>query len=382
MQVRPNPRMDDTFPVFSTKGSEQLKVLIEEPLITVLQQSECVLRLKMESGSALRLTLAKEAIDEEMKTWATLAAIEALTATETALRAIELEREGWQDVADALLRRGVAIEDGNALIVLPELFWQLPDLWLPQTNHIIFPQILIMTNGKRHPRRAPKPSGEVYARYIPWLGQVMSFRTLDIGTDLERFNRWMNDPRVAYFWNEEGDLQKHRTYLDNIAADPHMMTLIGCLDGVPFSYFEIYWAKENRLAPYYDVDDYDRGWHVVVGEDGYRGRQYVSAWLPSLMHYLFLDDCRTQRIVGEPRADHHQQIRNLEKSGFANMKNFDFPHKRATLVMLLRERFFGDRLWIPRTGEASQPKAETAPGLPQDSPEHGLNTARSDLLQP
>ena len=65
------------------------------------------------------------------------------------------------------------------------------------------------------------------------------------------------------------------------------------------------------------------------------------------MHYMFLDDHRTMRIVGEPAAAHLQQLRNLDRAGFARIKNFDFPHKRATLVMLLRERFFADRLWQP-----------------------------------
>ena len=174
----------------------------------------------------------------------------------------------------------------------------------------------------------------------------------------------MNDPRVAHFWNEEGDLDKHRAYLSGLAADPHMLTLLGCLDGVPFCYFEIYRAKENRLAPYYDADDYDRGWHVIVGEDGYRGRDYVATSLPCLMHYMLLDDPRTQRIVGEPRADHAQQIRNLERSGFASVKAFDFPHKRAMLVMLLRERFFGERLWIPRRPMADVSTGEETPAQP------------------
>ena len=65
------------------------------------------------------------------------------------------------------------------------------------------------------------------------------------------------------------------------------------------------------------------------------------------MHYMFLDDPRTQRIVGEPAASHAQQIRNLDRSGFAKVKHVDFPHKRALLVQLLRERFFADRLWAP-----------------------------------
>lgn len=47
-----------------------------------------------------------------------------------------------------------------------------------------------------------------------------------------------------------------------------------------------------------------------------------------------------------------QQIRNLDKSGYAKVKEFDLPHKRAQLVMMLRERYFIDGLWLPR-GDAS-----------------------------
>jgi RimJ/RimL family protein N-acetyltransferase len=70
--------------------------------------------------------------------------------------------------------------------------------------------------------------------------------------------------------------------------------------------------------------------------------------MPSISHYLFLADCRTQRIVIEPRADNDKMLRSLARCGYALLKEFDFPHKRAVLGMLLRERFFGEALWVPR----------------------------------
>jgi RimJ/RimL family protein N-acetyltransferase len=194
----------------------------------------------------------------------------------------------------------------------------------------------------------PKPTGVVYRRRIPWLDKTFSFRTVDFAQDLPRFNRWMNDPAVVQFWQEAGDVDKHRAYLQTIADDPHMLSLIACFDDVPFGYFEVYWAKENRIAPFYDVDDHDRGWHVLIGEASFRGKPFATAWLTSISHYLFLDDPRTQRIVGEPRADHAQQIRNLERSGYIKIKEFDFPHKRAQLMWILRERYFSERLWLPQ----------------------------------
>jgi RimJ/RimL family protein N-acetyltransferase len=59
-----------------------------------------------------------------------------------------------------------------------------------------------------------------------------------------------------------------------------------------------------------------------------------------LVHYLFLDEPRTQRIVCEPRADNARMIQHLQALGFAKHKEFDFPHKRAALMVLERETFF------------------------------------------
>jgi RimJ/RimL family protein N-acetyltransferase len=243
---------------------------------------------------------------------------------------------------------GLALpSSGGRHTVHREMFFQQPALWLGHGQTPV-PLQYILSGDRRHPRRAPKREGILYRRHIPWLQQTFSFRSLDIDDDLARFNRWMNDPAVAQIWQEQGDLDKHRRYLDAIAADPHMQAMIACLDGEPFGYFEAYWAKENRIGPFYDADDYDRGWHVLIGEPAFRGKACATAWLTSISHYLFLDDPRTRRIVGEPRADHHQQIRNLDRSGYAKVKEFDFPHKRALLVMLLRERYFTDTLWWPR----------------------------------
>ena len=47
-----------------------------------------------------------------------------------------------------------------------------------------------------------------------------------------------------------------------------------------------------------------------------------------------------QRVVAEPRADNAKMINYLQRAGFYREKEFDFPHKRAALMILGRERFF------------------------------------------
>lgn len=248
---------------------------------------------------------------------------------------------------EPLFRSGVLLASQEGVRAHRDILWQQSSLWLPEGSLPISLHY-VLTQGRRHPQRAPKPKGVLYQRYIPWLGKTFSFRALQIEEDLVRVNRWMNEPAVAQIWQEEGSLEKHQQYLTAIEEDPHIYSMIACLDEEPFGYFEVYWAKENRIAPFYDVDDYDRGWHVLIGEPDFRGKAFATAWLTSISHYLFLDDPRTQRIVGEPRVDHTQQLRNLDRSGYAKIKEFDFPHKRAQLVMLLREQFFSNALWWPR----------------------------------
>jgi RimJ/RimL family protein N-acetyltransferase len=246
-------------------------------------------------------------------------------------------------IADGVLRPATA----NTLLCEAQSFWQIPEPWLNKPSYGAAPLHYTLTATTRHPQRPPARTGVLYRRFIPWLGQTFSLEQADPDRDLGAFSRWMNTPRVAHFWEEQGTPEQHHAYLLNRLADAHARPLIGRFDDQPFGYFEVYWAKEDRIAPFYDAGDYDRGLHLLVGEEACRGKRYYTAWFSSLCHYLFLDDPRTERIVCEPRHDNQRQIANFDRNGFAKLKHFDFPHKRALLVMLTRERFFSERLYQP-----------------------------------
>ncbi len=244
-------------------------------------------------------------------------------------------------VAVDALQSGLLVSDANGLLTSARsTFWQIAEPWLLGGQGAVYPQQMVISDGKRHPRRPAKPAGELYRRFDARLGSWISLRALDIDSDLQRFNRWQNSPRVLEFWQEGGTLEQHRQYLEKLERDPHTLTLIGCFDEQPFAYFEAYWAKEDRIAPFYAADNYDRGIHMLVGEDSHRGPHKVASWLTALTHFLFLDDPRTQLVVAEPRADNARMIEHMHRAGFHCQKEFDFPHKRAALMAIARERFF------------------------------------------
>lgn len=244
------------------------------------------------------------------------------------------------------------------VLVLRSTFWQgcasplgTQPIWLPTWNSAnIVPHLeytMTPTSAStllRHPRRNPKPApgSRIYSRYIPTLDEHFSLVALDYlnPEHLNLFHKWQNDPRVAAGWMETGTIEHHRAYLRAIHEDPHQFAVIGFFNDVPVTYYELYWAKEDKMGQHYACHDFDRGRHALVGDASYRGQHRVMAWWPSVMHYEFLDDHRTENVVGEPRLSSENVLRYEMIFGLHQNKWMDLPHKRSNLVMCSRERFF------------------------------------------
>ncbi|KAF4447629.1 hypothetical protein F53441_8833 [Fusarium austroafricanum] len=195
-----------------------------------------------------------------------------------------------------------------------------------------------------HPVRPakPAPGAIVYSRWIPHLNETFSMVSLDY-TDTEHvrlFHEWQNDPRVSQGWNQTGTLEQHEEYLHKVHDDPHVIGILAKWDDIHFAYFEVYWAKEDRLGGYFNAGDFDRGRHSLVGDVRFRGPHRVSAWWSSLMHYLYLDDPRTMYVVGESQETNTTIVMYDFVHGSGLDKLVDLPHQRSAFVRSSRERFF------------------------------------------
>lgn len=208
-------------------------------------------------------------------------------------------------------------------------FYQVPGLWRAGVTKYDYPQ------------RPPLQEGVRYRRYVPQLGATLSFRTLDIAKDLEIFHEWHHQPRVYDLWELNKPKEELKAYLEKGLKDPHQIPMIFEVNGQSTGYFEFYWAAEDRIAPYYEFDLYDRGLHFLIGDPKFLGLGRTDAALRSALHFLYLDDPRTKRVVAEPRSDNQRVLKYVQiVPGWQFIKEFDFPHKRAALLMNHRHEFF------------------------------------------
>ncbi|KAL8684424.1 MAG: hypothetical protein Q9218_008303 [Villophora microphyllina] len=159
-------------------------------------------------------------------------------------------------------------------------------------------------------------------------------------SDTDLLHTWMNLPRVNAAWGESGPRSRQETFLRRNLNDKHSFPAIGCWDGKPFGYFELYWVKEDHLGRQLSSHDYgnwDRGFHALVGEQEFRGAHRVRVWMSALVHYCFLADPRTERVLVEPRVDNLKFIDYLQSVGFYKEREIAFSHKQAALMKIRRE---------------------------------------------
>ena len=246
----------------------------------------------------------------------------------------------------------------GTLVVSRAAFWQGagpggPHVWVPfmETN-AAFPMVQAsykcapqgLAAAPLHPFRPPASdvTQPLYRRYVPEVGQTLSFRCArsNCDADVDLLHTWHATDRVNTGWRQNMPREDHKKYLEDLEASSAHIPLIAEWNGEAFGYMEIYYAKETSLRTYYDAGDFDRGFHALVGEEKFRGPHRVRSWMGSLIHMLFLLDPRTMRVVSEPRASNTKMVEYECLCGGHVEKLIDFPHKRAALVFIPRERFF------------------------------------------
>ncbi len=155
----------------------------------------------------------------------------------------------------------------------------------------------------------PKPGTIVYRRYIASLGEELTYRLIDSGLsrsssstkekeeeeedteDVRLMAEWQNSTRVNGGWRQRSsDMSEHRDFVREAERAPDRWGLVGCWDGVPWGYVEVYFAKSSNVAGLYEAQGKaeDMGFHALVGEERFRGRHRVRSWMGSAVHVSIL----------------------------------------------------------------------------------------------
>jgi acetyl CoA:N6-hydroxylysine acetyl transferase len=298
-----------------------------------------LLRVQLTGDALLRLVACNPHADPMDQRRALLAALAAGFAADPNCNALRIDPAAWpHEATDALRADGVL--DGERC--LREHWAQQGELWRVAAAPRVPQATSSAQAGRVRTRRRAMPTdGIVYARDVPALGRRLTLRGASLLADGARVARWLDTPRIALRWDGRRTRETGRAYLARQLEDPRVAPLIAAFDDEPFGYVEAYRVDAvDGGAPLAGAHAHDRGLRALVGESHWRGAPYVAAWLPSLMHYLFLDDTRTGAVYCAPRADHGRMIDYLARYHFTLSQA---PSGRHWPMRAERDTFFSGR---------------------------------------
>lgn len=184
----------------------------------------------------------------------------------------------------------------------------------------------------------PRDSRYVWEDFAPNIAKKISFRPVVLEEDLLLIHSWMNQPHVIPFWNLALDLEAMRQHLEKALADTHQNLYIGCLDGVPMSYWEAYWVAGDIVAKAYEFHPEDRGIHLLIGEPKFLGKGYALPLLHTMTEFLFQHSA-TEKVIAEPDIRNSKMIHVFRRCGFELQREIELPDKRAALMFCDRKNF-------------------------------------------
>jgi RimJ/RimL family protein N-acetyltransferase len=179
-----------------------------------------------------------------------------------------------------------------------------------------------------------------YQAHDQAIDRTVSLRPASMERDLGRLHRWLGSDHVKPYWQLDRSLPAFREALREKLADDHLTPYVGCLDHVPMSYWECYWAAEDDVANHYDDDPNDQGVHLLVGPEEYLGNGYARPLLYAVLAMQFRHP-DTDRVIAEPDARNERALHVFEGCGFEPREEFHFEEaeKDAVLMICERERF-------------------------------------------
>lgn len=192
-------------------------------------------------------------------------------------------------------------------------------------------------------RKPRKYDGPLY-KAISQSGKEISLRAFDLDKDMDKFHEWHNKEYIYEFWEMNESKSKLTEYIRSLKESPFQLPIIVDYDGEQAGYFEVYWGFDDRIAPYCNASLYDRGIHILIGEEKLLRTKFVFDAVFHLTKFIFEDEKKTQKIWGEPRAD-NQKVLGLCRivPGWKHIGVFDFPHKKSNLLEADRTRFYEEQ---------------------------------------
>jgi RimJ/RimL family protein N-acetyltransferase len=175
----------------------------------------------------------------------------------------------------------------------------------------------------------------LYTRDFYEIGNI-SFRSLDLLTELKMIYEWVNKDYSKQFWRLHGS----RTLVENtyrsIQQNPGSHSFIGLHNGKPVCQMDVYLVAFDELSDHVLAEDHDAGMHMHMAPLVKPVNGLSLICMRSFLDFYFSFP-ESKRMFGEPDEENLKANRLVERAGFQFLKPITMSYKRANLWVCTRE---------------------------------------------
>lgn len=182
-------------------------------------------------------------------------------------------------------------------------------------------------------------SSYLYTKQMPGMGRF-SFRPLEIENDIPLIHNWVNRDYAQYWQMQHTTEEQVRSAYTAISRSKHSHAYMGFYNDKPAFLWESYYAKNDPIGKYYDVQDGDYGLHLLVAPVDTPIHHFTYHILCTVIDFM-LTDPAVERLIVEPDARNEKMHVLTRRVGFEYRQKVQLPQKTAYLGFCTREQYTG-----------------------------------------
>jgi hypothetical protein len=164
---------------------------------------------------------------------------------------------------------------------------------------------------------------------------VISFRSLDLKTDLPVIHKWVQQDYTLEYWQMNGHFSQLFGIYQCMELNPYSHSFIGLLDDQVICQFDVYSVFADELRDHIPHEQNDCGFHLLMAPNGNPIPGLTVSIIKSFLEYYFSFP-EAKRMYAEPDVNNEKSIALLERCGFKRIKTVQMSYKMAHVYCLDR----------------------------------------------
>lgn len=183
-------------------------------------------------------------------------------------------------------------------------------------------------------------SGQLlYKEHEPEHEADISFRSLQLDTDIDLLYDWVNQPYSKRFWQLNGSKDLLYNTYQSLLNNPNAHSFIGLYNNQPVCQVDLYNVAADELKDHTDHDPNDCGLHLLMMPPKTRGKGLSLTMLHHFIRYYFSFP-QAGRLFAEPDKENATANLLAAKAGFVFLKEISLSYKTAHLYCITKEQFY------------------------------------------